>query len=94
VGTGAAWYVGTALSEPAMEPLIEELLADAAVRPTVDGLPPGVEAVRRVGSDAAYLFVINHTAAAVELPVSGTDLLTGAHVATVPPGGVAVLREQ
>ncbi|WP_349259813.1 beta-galactosidase [Jatrophihabitans sp.] len=90
-GAGAAWYVGTALDDVA--PVLERVLADAAVEPTVEGLSGGVEAVRRTDGRAAWLFLLNHTDATVPIPVRGTDLLTGARPAELPPGGVAVVRE-
>jgi beta-galactosidase len=59
----------------------------------------GVEAVRRRGAGASYLFVINHTEQEVDLVglgISGDDLLSGKPVAEGPPlgaGRVAVVKE-
>jgi beta-galactosidase len=58
--------------------------AESGVEPVLPGLPEGVEAVRR----GDFVFVINHTDAAVSVP--GEDLLGGD--GTVPAGGVAVVR--
>jgi beta-galactosidase len=92
VGTGRAWYVGTQLSGAGLGAVLERVLAEAAVVATVAGLPRGVEAVRRVGTDASYLFVINHTEHEVPVDVSGTDLISGASGGSVAAGGVAVVK--
>jgi beta-galactosidase len=92
VGSGAAWYVGTVLDDASRAKLVDDLLSEAEVEPTVAGLPAGVEAVRRVRGDASWLFVINHLDEDVPLPAPGHDLLTGAEVSGVPAGAVAVLR--
>ncbi|MET7880514.1 beta-galactosidase [Micromonospora profundi] len=95
VGAGAAWYVGTRLDEPATDRLVARLLDEAGVRPAVPA-PSGVEVVRRRDGDRSWLFAINHTDTEVRVPVSGTELLTGAVCAgelTVPAGEVAVIRE-
>ncbi|MEX0428069.1 beta-galactosidase [Nocardioides sp. DS6] len=93
VGEGTAWYVGTELTAESLAELAEEVLAD--VEPVTAGLPEGVEAVRRVGEQASYLFVVNHTHEAVILPVDGVDLLNGNDGAPhlVKAGDVAVIRE-
>lgn len=94
VGEGTAWYVGTELTAEALAALADELFV--GVEPIVAGLPEGVEAVRRIGDDAAYLFVINHTHEAVILPVDGVDLLSDSAGAPhlVKAGDVAVIREE
>ncbi|WP_457113126.1 beta-galactosidase [Marmoricola sp. URHA0025 HA25] len=94
VGRGTAWYVGTELSDSGLAALGSRLFDEAGVRAAVDGLPVGVEAVRRVGQAGSFLFVINHTDEAVKVPVTGTDLLTGqTGLHEVAAGDVAVLRE-
>ncbi len=95
VGGGQAWYVGTQLEARGRRTLVNEVLAGAGARPVVAGLPRGMEAIRRVGTDAGYLFLINHTVGEVFVEQSGTELLTGAAVRglTVVAGGVAVLRQ-
>ena len=94
-GAGTAWYVGTALEEAGLGALLERVLGEAGVAPTVAGLPAGVEAVRRVGEQAEYLFLVNHSERAVPLPAraaDGVDLLTGGPVAELAAGGAAVVR--
>lgn len=96
-GGGAAWYVGTVLSPDGLDQLLTEILAAAGAVPVVEGLPRGVEALRRKGEHGRYLFVVNHTDAEVTVPVSGTELLGGAAVdgaLRVAAGGAAVVREE
>ncbi|MGC9542520.1 beta-galactosidase [Streptomyces sp. UG1] len=90
---GRAWYVSTLPEPHALRTLLADIAAEAGVRPTLAGLPAGVEAVRRGG----LLFLLNHGRDGVTVPVPGRhrDLLTGA---TVTDGveleryGVAVLE--
>ncbi|MFC7111621.1 Beta-galactosidase C-terminal domain [Nonomuraea rubra] len=84
------------MPEPAaLAALAGRALADAGVTGVLDGLPPGVEAVRR----GEVLFLLNHGATTVRVPVPepGVDLLTGSpaddHV-TLAPRAVAALRPE
>ncbi|WP_299538405.1 beta-galactosidase [uncultured Streptomyces sp.] len=74
---GTAWYVST-LPEPAsLAALLARITAGAGVRPVLEGLPAGVEAVRR----GPVLFLLHHGTGpvSVELPAGDhLDLLTGA----------------
>jgi beta-galactosidase len=95
-GAGVAWYAATRLDVEGLERLTARLLTDTGVRPLAD-VPPGVEVIRRTGSDASYLFVLNHTEDEVTVATDGVDLLTGADVVgtlTVAAGGAAVVRER
>ncbi|MFD0006127.1 beta-galactosidase [Streptomyces sp. NPDC127178] len=90
---GRAWYVSTLPEPHALRTLLADIATGAGVRPTLAGLPAGVEAVRRGG----LLFLLNHGRDAVTVPVPGRhhDLLTGADIAdSVELGryGVAVLE--
>lgn len=90
---GRAWYVSTLPEPHALRTLLADIAAQAGVRPTLAGLPAGVEAVRRGG----LLFLLNHGRDGVAVPVPGRhrDLLTGADVTDgVELGryGVAVLE--
>ncbi|QOV35214.1 beta-galactosidase [Streptomyces ferrugineus] len=90
---GRAWYVSTLPEPHALRTLLADIAGEAGVRPTLAGLPAGVEAVRRGG----LLFLLNHGRDGVTVPVPGRhrELLTGA---TVTDGveleryGVAVLE--
>jgi beta-galactosidase len=62
-------------------------------------VPPGVEVCRRISATDSFLFLLNHgdSAASVELPHGGLDLLACADVDTrleLEPLGVAVVRER
>ncbi|WP_203918207.1 beta-galactosidase [Rugosimonospora africana] len=98
-GRGVAWYLGTRPEPDAMRALLDRVRADAGVVPVLPGLPAGVQAVIRHGTDHAYLFLLNHGSepARIPLPVPGVDLLgeSPEPVAQValPARGVAVLRQ-
>ncbi len=90
---GGAWYVSTLPDPDGLRGLLVRAAAGAGVRPVLEGLPAGVEAVRR----GRLLFVLNHGREPVEVPVPGVfrDLLSGADVAgalRLERYGVAALR--
>ncbi|GLH95446.1 beta-galactosidase [Phytohabitans aurantiacus] len=90
LGSGTAWYVSTRLNGRDLD----AVLADAGLIPD-EGVPEGVELVRRAGDSASYLIAINHSDRDVELTASGKELLTGAPchgVLPLPAGEVRVLR--
>lgn len=94
-GDGAGWYLATRLDDRGTQRVVERVLAQAGVSPVLQ-VPRGVEVVRRAGDDATYLFVINHTDTAVDIPVPGMELLRGTPLdddLVVPAGEVAVIRE-
>lgn len=93
---GHAWYVATDLPIEAKRTLVRGWLEQAGVQPVLGTAVPGLEAVRRESDDASYLFVFNHAAEPATVPARGTDLLSGATVASqveVLGYGVVVLRE-
>lgn len=93
VGAGRAWYCSASLDDPGLLALLQRVLEHAGV--PADGVQ-GLDVVRRAGGGRAFRFAINHGAAPVELPIGGTDLLTGDRhqtTTTVPPGGVVVIEE-
>ncbi|MDX3242708.1 beta-galactosidase [Streptomyces sp. ME18-1-4] len=88
-----AWYVSTLPEPDALRTLLARVAADAGARPVLDGLPPGVEAVRR----GDLLFLLHHGREPVTVGLPGThhDLLTGTTLTDeVALGryGVVVLR--
>jgi beta-galactosidase len=90
---GRAWYLSTLPEPEALWPLLAGIAEDAGVRPPLDHLPAGVEAVRR----GELLFLLHHGRDTVTVPVPGRhrDLLTGEDVVdAVELGryGVAVLE--
>jgi beta-galactosidase len=85
-GPGQGWYLSTRLDEAAYTALVRRLAAEA-------GLPRHVEAVTHRAVDGrAWQFLLKHRRDAVPLPDLGHDLLTGACVPELPPGGCAVLQ--
>jgi beta-galactosidase len=95
-GDGSAWYLATRPDPATLAALLARICDEAGVRPVLSGLPAGVEAARRTGPDADFLFLIDHGGNGAEIPAEGVELLTGKEVGgtvTVPAGGVAVVRE-
>ncbi|MQS07175.1 beta-galactosidase, partial [Streptomyces alkaliphilus] len=94
-GKGTAWYVATRASPGTLRRLIRGLSAEAGLR-RVAAVPEGVEAVRRIGGNRSYLFLLNHTDTEITIPVEGTVIhgsASGSH-AVLPAGGTAVVREE
>ncbi|GHH43458.1 beta-galactosidase [Streptomyces candidus] len=95
-GAGAAWYAGAALPARSLRDLLDAVCREAGAAPAA-AVPAGVEAVRRSAGDRAYLFLVNHTDQEATVPLEGHTRLDGTALpggASVPPGGVVVLREQ
>ncbi|NEA98951.1 beta-galactosidase [Streptomyces sp. SID13726] len=95
-GEGTAWYLATRPDPATLAALLARVCDEAGVQPVLTAPVAGVEAVRRNGSDADYLFLIDHGGSGAEVPADGVDLLTGKEVigsVSVPPGGVAVVRQ-
>ncbi|MDT0571790.1 beta-galactosidase [Streptomyces sp. DSM 3412] len=94
-GDGTAWYLATHPDQDTLAALLDRIRQDAGVTPEQDA-PAGIEVVRRRGTEADYLFLIDHTGKGAEVLADGVELLTGTPVSgtvAVPPGGVAVVRE-
>ncbi|MFE0736885.1 beta-galactosidase [Streptomyces sp. NPDC058855] len=72
---GRAHYLSTLPEPAALSALLAAAAAGAGVRPVLDDLPPGVEAVRR----GDLLFLLHHGSEPVTVPLPGPhrDLLTG-----------------
>ncbi|WP_320772817.1 beta-galactosidase [Streptomyces sp. CRN 30] len=92
LGKGRAWYVSTLPEPEALRGLLAGIAADAGVRPVLDRVPAGVEAVRR----GDLLFLLNHgrEPVTVEMPGDHRDLLTDTPVSgslVLGRYGVAVL---
>jgi beta-galactosidase len=98
-GTGVTWYVATLPDPDTLAALLDRAAGEAGVAPVRTGIPRGIEAVLRRGTDADYLFLIDHTGRGAQVPVAdgAVDLLTGKPATggsvTVPPGEAAVVRE-
>ncbi|MEP6759789.1 MAG: beta-galactosidase [Sporichthyaceae bacterium] len=94
VGSGSAWYLATRLAPSGTETLVRHLCEQVGVHLHDQ---PGVETVRRYGAESSYLFVLNHTDAAAEVAVTGTDLVSGlpcTGTVKVEASGVAVVCEE
>lgn len=92
-GDGAGWYCSTRLEQTALDRLVARVVAEAGVVPLGPGRP-GVEFTERTAGDGRrWLFVVNHTAEEVAVPVEGHDLVTDTPFSgSVPARGVAVVR--
>jgi beta-galactosidase len=91
---GRAWYLSTLPEPPALCSLLADAAAGTGVRPSLSGLPAGVEAVRR--GDLLFLLHHGRGEVTVALPDDAAyrDALSGEeHTGSVPLGrfGVAVL---
>ncbi|MGW2643138.1 beta-galactosidase [Streptomyces sp. NPDC001348] len=96
-GAGTAWYVATLPDPDTLAAFLGRVRAEAGVEP-VRSVPAGVEVVRRRGTDADYVFLIDHAGQGAEIPVpaGATELLTGKETTgsvTLAPGDIAVVRE-
>lgn len=94
VGEGSAWYVSADLAD-GLSPLIDAVVADAAVVPAVP-VAPDLETIRRERDGSTWLFAINHGDSATTVAASGVDLVTGETVTgslEVAAGAIAVIRE-
>lgn len=95
-GGGVSYYVSTSLGAEGISQLVGEVAAAAGVGAVVADLPPGVEVVKRSKAGTNWLFVINHGADDITVPVHGAELISGTAAAgalVVAGGGVAVVRQ-
>jgi beta-galactosidase len=77
VGAGTAWYVSTELDDETAARLL--------------GLETSpVEIVRRRDGDTTWTFLLNHSAAEVDVPSDGAEVVVGE--LPLPPGGYAVVK--
>ncbi|WP_166982635.1 beta-galactosidase [Paramicrobacterium fandaimingii] len=96
VGAGAATYLSTRLTQRSRDRFYARLCVDLGIEPVVSGAADlGLEAVRRRGAAADYLFLLHHGSERVTVSGEGVDLVTGASATglSLEPGGVAVIRE-
>ncbi|KUL26593.1 beta-galactosidase [Streptomyces regalis] len=96
-GEGTTWYLATQPDAATLAGLLDRIRREAGVEP-VRATPEGVEAALRRGTDADYLFLINHTDCPAHIAVAAdaTELLTGKPVpgaVSVAAGEIAVVRE-
>ncbi len=96
-GKGTAWYVGTVPDANGMAWLIETVCETAGVHPVVSDTPTGVEILKRTNGKSSWLFVLNHSAEKIIVPLekNGQDLLTGMTANSsieLEPSGVVVIH--
>ncbi|HEU4744141.1 MAG TPA: Beta-galactosidase C-terminal domain, partial [Anaerolineales bacterium] len=96
-GTGTAFYVGTVPDQRGMDWLLAQVCETAGVRPVLSNIPAGIELLQRTDGTASWLFLLNHSAERVTVPLQqhGSDLLTGANVSDsveLGPSGVAIIH--
>ncbi|MCP2636040.1 beta-galactosidase [Microbacterium sp. HD4P20] len=96
LGTGSAIYLSTKLEQASLDTFLAGLAAEAGILPVLEGASAfGVEAVRRRGATADYLFLLHHGDHPVRVDGAGADLLSGARDRILlAPGQVAVIREE
>ncbi|MET3804664.1 beta-galactosidase [Nakamurella sp. UYEF19] len=96
IGQGSAWYLATRLDPESLALVMDPLYAAAGVTP-VAGLPHGLEMVTRRDHSQTFYFLLNHTDQPVDVPLSGTDVISGErheHSVPVPATQVIVIRQQ
>ncbi|WP_435127344.1 beta-galactosidase [Actinacidiphila sp. bgisy144] len=96
LGLGTVRYAATRLNDASLRCLLPRWATAAGCAPALPGSGDGVEVTRRTGPTGSWLFAVNHTVTPALLPATGYELLAGQPVEgelTVPPGGVAVVRE-
>ncbi|MFD2793157.1 beta-galactosidase [Promicromonospora vindobonensis] len=96
-GAGTATYVSAGLTQESLDGFVAALLARHDVQPVLAGaVGTGVEAIRRRGTEATYLFLLHHGDRAVRVAGPGHDLVSDAPTEAgivVAAGGYAVVRE-
>ena len=93
-GSGAAWYLATALDPAALSAVLARAASEAGVREPIRA--DGVEIVLRRGTHD-FLFVINHSDVAVSIPAHGFELTQGGDVdaeLSVPAFEARIVRLQ
>ena len=98
VGRGSITYIGAALDGTAMQHAAAWMVGEAALAPSMPGIPSEVDVAIRSGRGKHVVILINYgeTSQTVPLPHEMTDVLAGGQVRSVqlPRYGVAVLEEK
>jgi beta-galactosidase len=97
-GGGAAWYLATVPDDATLRSVLGTACRQAGVGPALDlpAWPAGLEVVVRENPGSRFVFALNAADNEVAVPVSGTDLLTGAawgQHSRLAAGGAAVIAE-
>ena len=94
-GDGVARYLATRLDAASLAAELGRAASEAGAS-TVVPLAEGVELVRRQAAGRDYVFIINHTDAAIVHSVTGHDLVSEVDICTggtVAPGAVQIIRQ-
>jgi beta-galactosidase len=94
-GKGLGFYLSTELEPAGLDWLLCLLCAEAGIKPVVENLPAGVEALRRSKDGKSWLFLLNHTGAEVQITTTGKNLLTdetAGDFVNLDANGVAVIE--
>lgn len=96
-GKGIGCYLGTELKSAGIDWLLGLLYTEAGIKPVVQNLPAGMEALRRSKDGKSWLFLLNHTGEKIHIPLetAGRNLLTGElanNSVTLETNGVAVIE--
>jgi beta-galactosidase len=92
LGAGSAFYVSTRLGVDELSVVLGRAYQDAGIEPGSG--PAEVELIRRFSDESEYMIAVNHSNRPVDLPVGGTDLLTGesGESLKLEAGGARVIR--
>ncbi|GAA4768863.1 beta-galactosidase [Microbacterium gilvum] len=95
-GEGVVVYVGARLLQESRDALLAAQAGAAGVSEDIPGARAhGLDAVRRRGAAADFVFVFHHGGGPVAITAEGVELLTGddaSHGLVLGPGGTAVVR--
>ena len=99
-GMGKAYYVGTCSGDEFYRDFIRELCREQQIASAAE-LPEEVEAVRRTGEQAEYLFLLNHgeKEQEISIPEQCLELTEGkiygrGEQAVLPAKGVMILKSR
>jgi beta-galactosidase len=100
-GQGTCYYLGTSLEPAGLSWLVERICRETGVQ-KYTGIPAGVEITRRRDGSRVWLFLLNHSAEIVRVPLArltsqkkAYDWITATELEgeiALEPAGVAVLQ--
>ena len=96
-GKGNSLYLGTRLDDADLAAILDGLSGELGLKAPMD-VPPGIEVTLREKGGKSFLFLLNHSAKPVRVPLgkrSGRELLSGKKAKTswlLPAYDVAVIE--
>ncbi len=78
-GNGSAWHVASSPDARFLQDLIKQLCTEASIRPVLENLPAGIEAMCRSKDGKNFIFLLNHTDSEIKIELGDKklhDLLT------------------